>query len=390
MYIDDRRRLARLLGTAPDHATRIEASSGNWPDVCVRFLPFRSRSFRVLANVADLRSDDGLRDIAVRENRSFSYPVFAPSGASENSGAILLFHGLNEKSWAKYFPWAMRLCALTGRTVVLFPLAFHMNRAPEGWSDPRRMMTLSHERRHLYAPTHSSFANAALSARLQERPERFLWSGLQSYNDVIDLIAEIRTGRHPVIREGARIDLFGYSIGAFLAELLMLDNRSGLFSESRAFLFCGGSTLSAMAPVSKYIMDSAANDALASYYGEGFEAEVATSAPIARLFARIQNLGTSFLSMLILDRLKEFRVSRIAELGRRLAAFVLKSDLVISSAAVAQTLAPADTRANSSLFIEEFSFPYTHEEPFPLLDNARGAVDAAFNQVMDSAADFYA
>jgi len=179
-----------------------------------------------------------LRDIDVRENRSFTYSVFMPLGSRRVKGAIFLFHGLNEKFWDKYLPWARELCSMTGRAVVLFPIAFHMNRAPSEWSNPRMMSEVAAARRQSLSPIEGiSFVNAALSTRLQLAPERFLWSGLETYYDVLQLIREIRSGRHPSIHPEAEIGIFGYSIGAFLAEMLMLENTHGLFSGSKALLF---------------------------------------------------------------------------------------------------------------------------------------------------------
>ena len=60
---------------------------------------------------------------------------------------LLLFHGLNEKDWDKYLPWAHALARATGKAVLLFPTAFHMNRAMGHWSDHRCMHRASQERR---------------------------------------------------------------------------------------------------------------------------------------------------------------------------------------------------------------------------------------------------
>ncbi|NBB90561.1 MAG: hypothetical protein GVY23_05055, partial [Spirochaetes bacterium] len=113
-------------------------------------------------------------DRDVPENLRFRYPVFVPrraqsSAAGEGArapsgGAIILLHGLNEKSWLKYLPWALELAEKTGRPVILFPIAFHMNRAPGAWSNPREMIGVSRERRKLFpGVAASSFVNAALS-----------------------------------------------------------------------------------------------------------------------------------------------------------------------------------------------------------------------------------
>lgn len=59
-------------------------------------------------------------DSKVKENTTFRYPLFLPEG-NEAPGAIFLLHGLNEKQWDKYLPWAYELCLKTGYAVLLFP-----------------------------------------------------------------------------------------------------------------------------------------------------------------------------------------------------------------------------------------------------------------------------
>ena len=59
---------------------------------------------------------------------------------------IIVFHGLNEKKWDKYLPWAYGLATQTGKAVVLFPIAFHMSRAPERWSSRQEMYAIAQKR----------------------------------------------------------------------------------------------------------------------------------------------------------------------------------------------------------------------------------------------------
>ncbi len=363
----------------------------------VATIGFRSRSYRLLRNTERATTElqtrstrlHTLKDIDVRENRSFTYSVFTPPGSKRATGAILLFHGLNEKFWDKYVPWARELCSMTGSAVVLFPIAFHMNRAPSEWSNPRMMSEVAAARRRSLSPIEGiSFVNAALSTRLQLAPERFLWSGLETYYDVLQLVREVRSGRHPSIDPEAEIGIFGYSIGAFLAEMLMLENTDDLFSSSRAVLFCGGPTLAEMTPVSKYIMDSRANAALASYYGEDFETEIRKNPPLRRLFDRIQSLGTTFRSMLFSAQLRDFRIARLAEVGKRLAAIILKRDQVMPSDAVKATLTQG-LRPDRTPIVEvlDFPFDYSHEQPFPRVERSQREVDRALQTVMRLAAD---
>src|SRR5690606_30505088 len=139
------------------------------------------------------------------------------------------------------------LAELTGSYVVLFPISFHINRSPDSWKDPRAMTGLIRERETTTSDIRlSTFANVALSKRLTEDPKRFVNSGYQTVCDVENLMISIRDGKHPVIPGGSKVDLFAYSIGAFLAEIIMIANPQMLFSYSRLFMFCKGSVFSNM------------------------------------------------------------------------------------------------------------------------------------------------
>ena len=233
-------------------------------------------------------------------------------------------------------------------------------------------------------------ANVALSTRLQERPERFILSGLQTCRDVAGFLDDLRAGRIPCIAAGAPVDLFGYSIGAFLAEVLLLADPGGRLRGSKAFLFCGGSTLGGMAPVSRYILDGGAGAALNAFFDGRLEEELAGGSPLARLFERIQSIGTVFLSLLRHERLAAFREAGLRALGRRIAAVALAGDRVIPGGEVARTLALDPGPSGPPVRILDFPFPYTHENPFPLLDRFREEVSGCFGEVFGLAADYLA
>jgi hypothetical protein len=61
-----------------------------------------------LAKMNDTERDflSAIADSEINENREFRYPVFLPEGYKQTNRAIILLHGLNEKSWDKYLPWA--------------------------------------------------------------------------------------------------------------------------------------------------------------------------------------------------------------------------------------------------------------------------------------------
>ena len=324
-------------------------------------------------------------DLAVQENLHFDYFVVRAPSTRRSSGALFLLHGLNEKSWEKYLPWAKLLALMTGKAVILFPIAFHMNRAPAEWSDPRAMMRVAAERRAAYPGEASiSFVNAALSSRLQFGPQRLFSSGLQTYGDVVGLVDQIRSGTHPLFGRAPTVDFFGYSIGAFLTEILLMQNPSNLFGSSHAVLFCGGTTLGSMSPVSRYIMDGEASREVAGYYERQLKDEDARSGFLAKVVYRMQSLGTLFLSMLFNDKLKGYRDARLASVGNRLQAIALRQDRVMPAPRVTETLEIARTSARVTLL--DFPFPYAHEQPFPLLDRFRKEIDEAFDLVFRRAA----
>jgi hypothetical protein len=210
-------------------------------------------------------------DKLIQENSSFSYPVFAPRNP-ESDRVILLLHGLNERSWMKYLPWAYNLADLTDSYIILFPISFHINRSPASWKDPRSMIPLLKNRNSSIGEIDmSSFANIALSNRLTEDPLRFFKSGYQTVEDITKLASDISRGKHPIVPRTGNINIFAYSIGAFLGEIIMMGNPDNLFSDSRLFIFCGGSVFSNMKGASKLIMDRRAFDRVYNYYLNDFK-----------------------------------------------------------------------------------------------------------------------
>lgn len=331
-----------------------------------------------------------LADRSIRENNSFQYHIIKPRTGVPFSGAILLFHGLNEKSWKKYIPWAESLSVRTERPVILFPIAFHMDRAPQSWSNPRSMIPVARERQKLFPDLDSvSFINAALSHRIQFAPHRFVTSGLHSFFDARDLAAVLRSGRHPLFSEGATVDLFGYSIGASLAELLLLSDPNNLFSDSRAFLFCGGSTLDRASPVSKTIIDGEAYQELFQFFHQLFGDLGSLGEHLLALAGRCMRELEWFKSLLFIDRLKALREGRLKQIAQRLSAVVMKKDQVFAPEAVRTTL--QGDMGDIPIRVTEYDLPcdYCHEAPFPADAEASSEAGRIFEDIMDTAGSVY-
>ncbi len=329
-------------------------------------------------------------DSAITENLTFSYPVFIPDDEKSNK-VILLLHGLNERNWQKYLVWAYRLSAYTGSYVILFPISFHINRSPLSWMNPRLMQDVVRERsRSFNDVTMSSFANIALSNRLTEEPMRFFNSGYQTAFDIVKLMNQIKNGKHAIVPEGSNVNIFAYSIGAFLSEILMLGNPDQLFSSSRLFMFCGGSVFSSMYGTSKYIMDSAAYKRIYSFYMEDFEEEIKHRNPFSD-FLRSTQIGIAFRAMIDLARFRQFREGMLSKLRGQIRSIALKNDKVIPAGGIVSTLSPSGSGRQESVEIWDFPYNYSHENPFPVVDGPeQHVIDGCFERMISGAALFLA
>lgn len=322
-----------------------------------------------------------LQDNLIEENRHFKYPIFLPKSRSKEIAPIILLHGLNERSWFKYLPWAYRLAEHTQRAVILFPIAFHINRSPEQWSNPRALQESLSERK-INAPmdSRSSFANVALSNRLSNNPIRFFTSGRQSISDLIQLLNQLKEGSHPLFIQGTKPDFFAYSIGAFLAQIFFLANPKGVVNESKLFIFCGGALFEEMNGLSKLIMDKAAFKRIYEYYLNEFEQELSTNLLLQQYFSE-DLVAKSFWSMIAQNHNKTFRELKFKELEPWIKAVSLLNDLVIPAAGTQKVIANTE--------VLDFDFPYTHETPFPTGNASLSkSVNEAFEIIFKKAADF--
>lgn len=325
----------------------------------------------------------------VPENTSFIYPIVVPDRNLCYDNAIILFHGLNEKTWDKYFVWAGYLAEKMNRPVILFPLAYHMNRVPKSWSDPRVMSEIVSSRKKVKEMGNTSFANAALSTRLQFHPELFIYSGLQSCYDVIDLVGEIRQGKNKFLTKSAHIDIFAYSIGAFFSQILMLANPGHLFDNSKLFIFCGGPTFDQMNGDSKYIMDSVAFTSLLE-----LKHRRKLKAIRRKVFASgNQTLLDTWPGLELMMYRKRGRKKREAlfdAMKDRLCVVALEKDLVMPVEGIVKTVRGKKGKIEVPVEVIDFPYPYLHEQPFPLGDDKiQNLVDRSFTVVFDKAVEFF-
>lgn len=348
-------------------------------NIDVRFFSFTSTA--TFSN-----SDKSVFDIfdkTINENVEFLYPVFVPNGAKQAGKAIILLHGLNERSWSKYLTWAEYLCRETGKPVILFPIAYHINRSPQSWTNPRDVGSLMEERRQRNGLDRSlSFANVTFSERISEKPSRFYSSGLQSFRDISGLFSQIKSGAHSLFEKDTQIDIFAYSIGAFLAEITMMTNPNGLFSESKLFLFCGGGIFSSMFGQSRSIMDKTAYEKLYAYYLNEFSID-------AKFKSFRDKAFNSFNCMISQDRNQAERETFFKRLGNKIMGISLINDKVMPFCGMVEAFGKECFESRFDLL--DFSFPYTHENPFPVSAQFDPTeVDSSFTKVFSQAALFLA
>ena len=340
-------------------------------------------------DLGKINSQIYIRDVEIRENQKFTYWIFMPKGKKQADEAIFLFHGFNEKYWDKYLPWAHYLAEQNQCAVILFPIAFHMNRTLSIWSDKRKMFALSKMRNEMFPNVvNSSLTNVAISLRLHTRPQRFIWSGLQTYYDVIQFVDQSKKGENPLISSNARFHFMSYSIGCLLAEILKLTNSKNYFDDSKLCLFCGGAVFNRLSPVSKYILDSEANIALYSYMVEHFEKHLKNDPHLNHYINGPHEVGHVFYSMLDYKVKREYRETLFDRVKDDVFAIALKKDTVIPAYEVINTLQGALRDIDIPVEVHDFPFAYNHVMPFPYTAKNSDLIDEHFKEIFGKISKF--
>lgn len=313
-------------------------------------------------------------DDLIRENTRFEYPIFRPAGYTKATSAILLMHGLNERDWEKYACWAQQLVLLTAKPVILFPIAYHINRAPESWSNPRQLMSWVKVRKEMHQhPENLTFANLAMSERMTQDPLRFYLSERETILNIGQLMKKIQRGQHLYLAENCHIDIFAYSIGAKISQILLQSETIPSLSTSKLFMFCGGGTFCQMDGNSRYIMDKTAFDSLTKYYSTVFKE---SKDPVQRAAYSLFNAPF----------LEKERTAFYSKNKDRIRVISLKQDTVIPSSSIIQALG---TDAAKTCHKElDFDLSYSHEVPFPIERENTEEVNKMFQTVMTAASKF--
>jgi hypothetical protein len=332
-----------------------------------------------------------VKDFDIACNKNFKYYILKSADVETAKGCIIFFHGLNEKKWDKYLPWAYELARKTHKAIILFPIAFHMDRAEAIWSDRHRMTEIVKFRKGKYPEnTHFSYVNAAISSRLEAHPQRIFWSGLQTYSDIIEVVKEIKSNKIKSISPDADLDLFGYSIGSFLSMIIKMADPHEFFTRSKVFCFCGGMTIDRMFPISKYIMDSQATIKMQSVFTELLSSDFKSD----KRLRHYQDDGLHpqeswFKKMLRYNYFQKEREERIREIQSQIKAYVLEKDTVAPPMEALNTLQGGYRNIKVEVEIEDFPFEYSHMVPFPLTHKNKTEVTKAFYQFIQSASEFY-
>ncbi|PKF75101.1 DUF6051 family protein [Chryseobacterium sp. PMSZPI] len=331
------------------------------------------------------------RDGDIECNKKFEYYILKRADIETAQGCILFFHGLNEKKWDKYLPWAYELSQRTGKAIILFPIAFHMDRAESVWSDRHHMTEIVNFRKKKYPEnTNYSYVNAAISSRLESHPQRIFWSGLQTYSDIIEVVKEIRNNKIMSIAPDAGLDLFGYSIGSFLSIIIKMADPGGYFTQSKVFCFCGGMTIDRMYPISKYIMDGQATITMLSTFTELLCSDFKSDTRLKHYQNEDLHPQESwFKKMLRYNYFQKEREKRFREIRSQIKAYVLEKDTVAPPIEALNTLQGGYRDIDVDVEIKDFPYEYSHMVPFPLTYKHKTEITEAFHHFMQSASNFF-
>ena len=156
-------------------------------------------------------------------------------------------------------------------------------------------------------------------------------------------------------------------------------NPKGLFSDTRLFMFCGGSIFRSMHGVSRSVMDREAFEKLYNYYVYTFGME-----PIAKWFR--DEAFDAFFQMILPERLQTQRESFFERIGKKIKGIVLAQDVVIPYHGVQEALGVKNTKERIELL--DFPYTYSHENPFPVNLKDVSSVNSSFTHVFSRAAGF--
>ena len=252
------------------------------------------------------------------------------------------------------------------------------------------MFKLSEERKQTFPNIeNSSLTNVAVSTRLHAMPYRALWSGLQTYNDVLQLMKDIKLGNNVHIDKDANFDIFSFSVGGFLAQILKMSNFNNYFKHSKVCLFCSGATFNNQAPSSKFILDSETDAALYAYLVKDLD-EIIEKDSVLRHYLKGDFLpGKIFYALLDYDKERAFRESMLKKHMNQFYAISLTKDDIVSPHEIENTLKGANRDIDIRIDELDFEYDYIHENPFPVTGVDPKKVDENFEMMFEKVLSFY-
>jgi len=199
------------------------------------------------------------------------------------------------------------------------------------------------------------------------------------------LASAIKAGHFEIFEKDCHIDFFAYSIGALLTETLLISNPLQLFSGSKAFFFCGGSTFDKINGNSRSIMDSQAFAHLRNHVLNN-TAVLKKKIKIPEQQGYLLKDGwKAFLAMSGIKKYIHYREKAFGHLINRIKAIGLTSDFIVPGKAIKETF----EKLHFDVDIMDFPFQYSHEVPFPVNDHKlHDTVTQSFNLVFSKASLF--
>ena len=132
--------------------------------------------------------------------------------------------------------------------------------------------TLAQPRNRRYATFVTLLSELALSSRLSVSPCDFTVRSGSAFN-LTQLIMDMKNGAHPLFKENVQVDFFAYSIGALLAQVLLMADPRKCLGTSKLFAFCGGSVFERMNGNARDIIDQEAYQKIRNFFLQDFLAE---------------------------------------------------------------------------------------------------------------------
>ncbi len=305
-------------------------------------------------------------DLSCRDNLSFDLSFFYPQDSVDKNynSAIIMLHGLNERSVDKYLPWISYIVDKCQMPVIFFPIAMHINRSQSDWLNPRLVFRhMAQERDNIDVlssqQSNVSVFNYVISKRLKEDPFRFYLYGRETISNINQLVLNLKSGSFKGISANANIHFFAYSIGALLTQVLLMSDEDSLYDNSKVAIFCGGSVLSRMDGNSRLILDKPASDLLKSYYLNEFFG----SQEIDRRFWDYTE--ECFIAHISRDLYSNQRYEFYSKISDRLKIVHLSKDRVVNRCGIVEAIG-CDV-ASKVLYEFDFEEKYSHESPFPNL-----------------------